>query len=379
MKNTLLKRFSKFDFVFIIIFSAIISMLFICRGVSYIDKHYDLKQFYDDINYDFSIPAPSHIQLDELTQSSIIDIKVTPYYIVNSHLVNNNNNQKCNIYILKETDSDFLPYKSISFPKGGGVISRSLASKLNVRVGDFVYFQIKDNNVSVPILKIIQNIYEYNSVIDFCLIDESFVSNYSSNISYSGAWIKTDYISNTRNYLSNNYKPLGKLYKQSDYDSIEQYELHKKTILEGNYSKEILDIELMKHEVFSEENIIHKECIITIIGIFLLILLSVIPTIVEICFLNSAIIKRLINDGISKLVLKKMIKGILLLHFLVIFFESLLISIYYTISKSINYKFMLLTYILLIICWYLLKLICQVSLLSKIFKTNEKNNQFNTN
>ena len=380
MKNTLLKQFSKLDFVFILIFSVLISLLFICRGNSYINRYYDLKNFYEDINYDFSVPAPSYDQLDEITKDSIVDIKTTPYFVINSSIFNNTINQKCNIYVLREKDCNFLPYKGISFPKNGGIISRSLASKLEANVGDVVFFKIKNNKILMHILNIIENTYEYNSVVDFCLIDESLISNFSSDVPYSGAWIKTDDILNTRSFLNNNYKPWGKLYKQSDYDSVEQYEMHKKTISEGDYSKEILDIEQMKLDVFHEEgDLLNKGLILTVLGIMLLIMCSVLPTIVEVFILNGVIVKRILNDGISRRIVRQMVNRVLLVHFSVSFAASLLVLIYHIINHCQNCKFLILTYILFVFCWYIIKSICQFCIVSKIFKTDGKNNKFITN
>ena len=64
------------------------------------------------------------------------------------------------------------------------------------------------------------------------------------NIEYSGAFIKAKDINLCRNYLSQEYKPLGRLKSRDNFDTEESYNIHIKAILSGNYANEITDFNI---------------------------------------------------------------------------------------------------------------------------------------
>ena len=231
--------------IIIIALNLINGFIFMSPYINYKSKKYAYSDFYKNFNIDFDIPSPSKNQINELIKLDFIE-KVIPYYYANLTL-NYGKNRNSNILFFDNLEDIEYIYND-----------NRLINKVN-QTDNFIYvdyYFIKDSKSKlndtlktfingVEIEFSINGIYKenlyYNNGAEASLWKTEYLNR---NIEYSGAFIKAKDINLCRNYLSQEYKPLGRLKSRDNFDTEESYNIHIKAILSGNYANEITDFNI---------------------------------------------------------------------------------------------------------------------------------------
>lgn len=263
--------------IIIIALNLINAFIFMPPYINYKSKKYAYSDFYNNFNIDFDIPSPSKNQINELRNLDFVE-KVIPYYYANLTL-NYGKNRDSNILFFDSLEDIEYIYND-----------NRLINKVN-KTDNFIYvdyYFIKDSKAKLndtlktsingaEIKFSINGIYKeniyYNNGAEASIWKKEYLNR---NIEYSGAFIKSKDISLCRNYLSKEYKPLGRLKSRDNFDTEESYNIHIKAILSGNYANEITDFNLKSE---SDINFIESGYISNIIryalGIFLVFIIII--------------------------------------------------------------------------------------------------------
>ena len=231
--------------IIIIALNLINGFIFMSPYINYKSKKYAYSDFYHNFNIDFDIPSPSKNQINELRKLDFIE-KVIPYYYANLTL-NYGKNRNSNILFFDNLEDIEYIYND-----------NRLINKVN-QTDNFIYvdyYFIKDSKSKlndtlktfingVEIEFSINGIYKenlyYNNGAEASIWKTEYLNR---NIEYSGAFIKAKDINLCRNYLSQEYKPLGRLKSRDNFDTEDSYNIHIKAILSGNYANEITDFNI---------------------------------------------------------------------------------------------------------------------------------------
>lgn len=243
--------------IIIIALNLINAFIFMPPYINYKSKKYAYSDFYNNFNIDFDIPSPSKNQINELRNLDFVE-KVIPYYYANLTL-NYGKNRDSNILFFDSLEDIEYIYND-----------NRLINKVN-KTDNFIYvdyYFIKDSKAKLnDTLKTSINGAEAS------IWKKEYLNR---NIEYSGAFIKAKDISLCRNYLSKEYKPLGRLKSRDNFDTEESYNIHIKAILSGNYANEITDFNLKSE---NDINFIESGYISNIIryalGIFLVFIIII--------------------------------------------------------------------------------------------------------
>ena len=263
--------------IIIIALNLINGFIFMLPYINYKSKKYAYTDFYNNFNIDFDIPSPSKNQINELRNLDFVE-KVIPYYYANLTL-NYGKNIDSNILFFDSLEDIEYIYND-----------NRLINKAD-KTDNFIYvdyYFIKDSKAKlndtlktsingVEIKFNINGIYKenlyYNNGAEASIWKKEYLNR---NIEYSGAFIKAKDINLCRNYLSKEYKPLGRLKSRDNFDTEESYNIHIKAILSGNYANEITDFNLKSE---SDINFIESGYISNIIryalGIFLVFIIII--------------------------------------------------------------------------------------------------------
>lgn len=195
---------------------------------------------YEKSEIDFDIPSPTKEQLLEIKNLDYID-DAFGYYYTESSIKVDKKNIKAKILFSDMMDSiDFTMYCSsrlISSEEGLDnpiYIDYDFSKRNNVNLGDEMIF----NNIKFQVGRIYETNTYYGSAIFAPLVGEQKNLIESTAKSYSGAYLKSNDISKTDNYLKT-YKPLGRLKLPSDFASDEEYQMHYNYWKNASYYNEI--------------------------------------------------------------------------------------------------------------------------------------------
>ncbi|MBS4762894.1 hypothetical protein [Brachyspira aalborgi] len=306
--------------IIIIALNLINAFIFMLPYINYKSKKYAYSDFYNNFNIDFDIPSPSKNQINELRNLDFIE-KVIPYYYANLTL-NYGENIDSNILFFDSLEDIEYIYND-----------NRLINKVN-KTDNFIYvdyYFIKDSKAKlndtlktsingVEIKFNINGIYKenlyYNNGVEASIWKKEYLNR---NIEYSGAFIKAKDINLCRNYLSKEYKPLGRLKSRDNFDTEESYNIHIKAILSGNYANEITDFNLKSE---SDINFIESGYISNIIryalGIFLVFIIIIL--------INNYFLSKNKDYFYNRLIIGEELKNIKNSYFLLLII-SLIISI----------------------------------------------------
>lgn len=231
--------------IIIIALNLINGFIFMSPYINYKSKKYAYSDFYHNFNIDFDIPSPSKNQINELRKLDFIE-KVIPYYYANLTL-NYGKNRNSNILFFDNLEDIEYIYndnrlinkadKTDNFIYADYYFIKDSKARLN----DILKTSINGIEIEFSINGIYKENLYYNNGAEASLWKTEYLNR---NIEYSGAFIKAKDINLCRNYLSQEYKPLGRLKSRDNFDTEESYNIHIKAILSGNYANEITDFNI---------------------------------------------------------------------------------------------------------------------------------------
>lgn len=240
--------------------------LVLVRPVSkaYIDYNY-LKSYYVSSKIDFVIPEPGFDQVNELENDDANGIiEVTPYYSISRISVNEEEILNASGFIFGDAnDLEQSPYfsnnrirgtKKVS--AGQAVADKAFCLKYHCKLGDKVSFSIAQKTYTFTIEAISNNnMSTQRGSIAFVLNQDMLNDFVSKGIRYSAAYVYASDYDVCKNYLKNDYRPLGDLKDPSSFESEELYNQYLDSFNSANWFLSMTDF----HEVYAMESVKYSE------------------------------------------------------------------------------------------------------------------------
>jgi hypothetical protein len=251
--------------------------------------------------------------------------EVIPFY-ESDLLVHNGTKETIATFNLVDTNKDFYgPFSELRLKDivdGQAYIDTTLANRLSLKLGDVVSLDILGEILQFTVKGLFEPLMrndEKNSSIAVSVSD-SGLSAALNSISYSAAFVTISDYEKAKHYFDHEYKALGKLMDVEDYNSIEMYEVHKKAILNTDFSLQITDMKYDYESYSKEFGTPSIEYAKIFLGIVLLILLCVIPVMIRVKYSDdSQLFTRFFSIGVGKDKIRKLVFRLLLKNCILVF------------------------------------------------------------
>ena len=234
--------------VIIVAISLIGSMVFVRTNINQAQDKYEFESIYINTEIDFIIPSPSYAQISEIqTEANGIEV-VKPYYETSTPVSVDEQICKGTTLLFSDTSNlDVTPYGSkrmISVTEkvqpGTAVIDKLFAETNGCSAGDQITISINDIEYEFAVVGVSENnTYCSDGSVALFLMPEDAVAFETSGIRYSAAYIKATDLGKCKNYLLEDYKPLGRLKDKEEFKSEDTYNQHLANFSNADWSKEI--------------------------------------------------------------------------------------------------------------------------------------------
>lgn len=244
--------------------AGITGFLFVSPYLEQYAVTYNEQSIYKNTDADFIAPEPSFEQISELPGQNGIEA-VFPFYLTKTEVKVNDKSRITTVLLSDQFQNvDMTMYndkrllsKESEKSENPIWVDWQFCHDTTSGVGDTVSFSIGGNNVNYTITAV----YETNSIYDGGAIlaeistdqKNAIAANAKSN-GYSGMYISASDYSVCRTYLTMDYRPLGRLKDQSQFDSEEQYKIHYDAIMSSGYANEITDFKIRQNDLESKIN-----------------------------------------------------------------------------------------------------------------------------
>lgn len=239
--------------------AGITGFLFVSPYLEQYAVTYNEQSIYKNTDADFIAPEPSFEQISELPGQNGIEA-VFPFYLTKTEVKVNDKSRITTVLLSDQFQNvDMTMYndkrllsKESEKSENPIWVDWQFCHDTTSGVGDTVSFSIGGNNVNYTITAV----YETNSIYDGGAIlaeistdqKNAIAANAKSN-GYSGMYISASDYSVCRTYLTMDYRPLGRLKDQSQFDSEEQYKIHYDAIMSSGYANEITDFKIRQNDL----------------------------------------------------------------------------------------------------------------------------------
>lgn len=237
--------------IFCVTVAAVAGLLFAFPYITQQAGEYNSQSIYKNSEMDFIAPEPSYEQVAELAGSNGIDA-VFPFYLTKTQISVNGksrtttillSDQFQNVNITMYNDNRLIEKAETKF-ENSVLVDWQFCKETGANVGDVISFTI--NGVAVEYS--IYAIYETNTIYDGGAIlaeisaeQATAIKQNSKNGGYSGMYIAASDYDACRIYMTNDYRPLGRLKTRDSFESDEQYQIHYDAIMSAGYANEITD------------------------------------------------------------------------------------------------------------------------------------------
>lgn len=329
MRPRLVKRVFLFSLIALI--SNVVSSALLCSGAYCFRDSYNETSVFEYSNADFIIPSPSKDQIIELKNNELIN-EIVPYYFTKTNITYNGKSFLTNVLFFDDLENlDLTPFSKKRCIENHSVNSDSILvdytflTNAQCKVEGNTSLTFNGETISFKVA----GIYEENSLFDggavaiqySASVRNAIMKNRTKDLPYSGAYISSSNNEQCKNYLYQNYKPLGLLKDRDEFNSDEAYEIYINGFNSTNYSNEIVTIQefARDHYLIAKGSKI-KGFLALISGYLLFFASSILVTL----FIDSSKKEMLrIQQSIKKGENKKWIKKYYLLPHYITAFEGL--------------------------------------------------------
>ena len=325
--NKIWARYRLIPSILIAIIVTCLLGLLLNNGVYLLRDAYNTQSIYTNTEIDFIVPSPSKEQCADLGDLNHID-KVTPYYATKTNVEYEGRSISENIILFDSFDIlNCTPYSSTrcinresdltgkvlidyEFYKISGL---NLGQNLNIAIGSYS-----------SIFKI-GGIFETNSFFDKGAIalvmspemKTTIDASRDTPLPYSAAYIKSNNLEMTKNYLKTDYKPLGILKGREAFDTDEAYEIYLNGFYSANYFNEITVTSNLENDAaFKANNYINNGKTMIIISF---VVAGLLPLLYEFIFSRIKTVKNRIHSLIKKGEAKNNIRKFYLSNYIIQF------------------------------------------------------------
>lgn len=234
--------------------AAITGILFVFPYISQQANAYNSQSIYKNTDIDFIAPEPSEEQITDLPGTNGISA-VFPYFLTKTQISVNGNSRTTIVLLSDQTQNmDITMYnaerlieKASTEYENSIFVDWQFCKDTSAKIGDTVTIGIAGNQVEFKIYAI----YETNSIYDGGAIlaeissdqKEAIMQN-SKNSGYSGMYVAASDYNACRNYLTTDYRPLGRLKSRELFEDDAQYQVHYDAIMSSGYANEITDFRI---------------------------------------------------------------------------------------------------------------------------------------
>lgn len=237
--------------IFCVGLAIISSILFIFPAIEKQANIYNSQSVYHNSRMDFIAPEPSFSQIDELENAYGID-KTFPFFLTKTAVHVNGISRTTTVLL-----SDRFENVEITMYNPERMILESKTKYDNPIYVDWLFYKATSAKigdiVTINICGVdydysIQAVYETNTIYDGGAILVSLTSaqaeairEQSGNNGYSGMYISSSDYDTCKAFLTNDYRPLGRLKAREQFETDDQYEIHYNAIMSSGYANEITD------------------------------------------------------------------------------------------------------------------------------------------
>ncbi len=229
------------------------SFLFVKDNISQAEQKRTFESIYVDTTIDFIVPSPSIKQANELENDENTGIEVfAPYYETSSGVsINGSVANKGAILLFPYAEKlQYTPYNSKrvlqgsdNYSSGDAIIDNKYMKLNNCNIGDEVSFTFANSTFDFTIRSISEeNTFYKDGTIVLILSSEQNAQLNDNGISYSSAYVKASDYSKCKNYLNNEYKPIGRVKDPSSFENEATYNQHLDNFNNADWSKEITNL-----------------------------------------------------------------------------------------------------------------------------------------
>lgn len=249
IKNLVKKQIGVFSLIVLLV-AAISGCVVSFVGINNYSSIYVNQNAYKDANFDFIIPSPGKTQLGDLQAKEFID-DVCPYYASTLNLVVKSETIKSNIYFVDSLNnlkySPFCESREKQSVQADGhalaFIDQVYAQEYGLKLGDTINIGTKEYKIG--------KIYLPNSLVTggsvvICWDDELKTLLNASDSKYSGAWVKSNDLIACDNFLKKDYVPEGRIRKQAENETDQQYNEYLAEFYKNDFYKEVTIISTNK-------------------------------------------------------------------------------------------------------------------------------------
>lgn len=222
-------------------------------------EDYNTQSVYRNSEMDFIAPEPSFEQVEELAGTHGID-KIFPYFLTKTQVSANGTDrattvlltdQMENVAITMYNESRLIEKVATDQTDHLVYIDWQFAKDTGTSPGDSISIPINGKDVSYTVAAVYEtnSIYEDGAILaDITEEEKDQISQNAANNGYSGMYLSASDYDTCKAYLTTDYRPLGRLKDETQFDSKEQYQIHYDAIMSSSYANEITDFRQMESD-----------------------------------------------------------------------------------------------------------------------------------
>lgn len=270
--------------ILLIILVSIICVVFLNANIRNLSNAYNEVSIFEGSSINFDVPSPSKDQITDLLAISHIDTVIPYYYTTKTVRYSSDGLSSVGVLLFDNFDNiELTMYNSSRIIQKSNVYSNNpilvdyeFILSTGLKLGDIVQIDFGGSLVSFTINAIYEtnSYYNSNSILGLWQGDQksNTESSLGKELNYSGAYIVSNDISLTENYLDSEYKPYGRLKDPSEFETYDAYLIHYNAFMDGNYSNEITNFDNLKEIAQEKANDFLKVAQINLIsGVILLL------------------------------------------------------------------------------------------------------------
>lgn len=228
--------------------------------------NYNDQSVYKNTAIDFIAPEPSFEQVESLPNTNGIS-KIFPFFLTKSQLTVNGSSRTTTILMSDQfSNVDITMYNDIRLIKRASaecenpiLVDWQFCKDTAASLGDKVTLSIGDKVFEYSIYAI----YETNTIYDGGAVlvqisdeQKKDISEKSQSNGYSGMYVSSTDYNTCKTFLTNDYRPLGRLRDRSQFSDEEQYQTHYNAIMSSGYANEITDFRMRESNLNDNSSLI---------------------------------------------------------------------------------------------------------------------------
>ena len=234
----------------ILLLTAGFSLTLVSENISQAESKYVFESIYKDTSIDFIVPGPGYDQITEIEGNEAAGVEVmTPYYETSTSVsINGISVSNGNVLIFPDAaKAEYTPYAASRIIKGeksinigSAVVDSVYADANNCGLGDEIQIVIAGQTYRFTVTGITpSNTYHKEGSIAVFIDEAQTAALKEAGITYSASYVSASDYEACKNYLFNEYKPLGRLKDKTEFDSDDIYNRHVQNFNDADWSKEI--------------------------------------------------------------------------------------------------------------------------------------------